>query len=213
MKVSATQRIWLAALLFTSSIFLFAWLVPSAMPVKLIAIAVLAIPVIVVYQHTLHLQEIGGIWSSPATITRRISSITVGIALGVFVGMKYRLSIGMTALPQQLFSFAMVAAAIGATEEIIFRGVLPWLLHKQTAVLTILFTSVAHAGYKTILFLSPFTTQQVDTWHLFSYTFLSGLVLGTLKHFGKTTAAPLLAHVGWDVVVYGDSIAAPWWVW
>ncbi len=213
MLMTVTQRTWLAALLFTGSIFVFAWLVPSAMPVKLIAIALLVIPVIVVYKHTLNQHEITGIWRSPATIARRISSFTIAITLGILVGIKYRIVIWMTALPQQLFSFAMVAAAIGATEEIIFRGVLPWLFQKQSVVLTIIFTSVAHAGYKTILFLSPFVTQHVDTWHLFSYTFLSGIILGALRHLGKTTAAPLLAHVGWDVVVYGDSVAAPWWVW
>ncbi|HSR40326.1 MAG TPA: CPBP family intramembrane glutamic endopeptidase [Phnomibacter sp.] len=119
----------------------------------------------------------------------------------------------MTAWPQALSGFALTAVCIGITEEIIFRGVIFYILQKQSAPMCILFSSLAHAGYKTLLFLSPFAMQQVDFAQVFTYTFLAGLLLGSMRWYAASAASPIIAHASWDAMVYGDSPAAPWWVW
>ena len=34
-----------------------------------------------------------------------------------------------------------------------------------------------------------------------------------LKEYSKTTVVPIIAHVVFDIMVYGDRIVAPWWIW
>jgi membrane protease YdiL (CAAX protease family) len=119
----------------------------------------------------------------------------------------------MTSIPTSYTWFACTSAAIGATEELLFRGVIFYMLKKRNIFLTVIVSSLAHAGYKTLLFASPFVHQPIDLVKLFSYTFIAGLVLGSMRIFSGSTGPPLAAHVFWDIIVYGDSPEAPWWIW
>ncbi|MCU0394568.1 MAG: CPBP family intramembrane metalloprotease [Chitinophagaceae bacterium] len=198
--------------LFTLGIFAFAWLVPGQ-PLWL-SLLPLSLPLWMMYR-TVHQQGHAGlIWHIPqSTILPLLLATGAGLVLGTGVGSGYRLSLGMSGIPMGLTLFAITAVCIGAAEEFIFRGALFYLLRPQPAWLTIPLTAAAHAGYKTLLFASPYAEQALISPNLFWYTFLAGLILGGLRLAGGSLWPPLLAHVAWDLIVYGDSPAAPWWVW
>lgn len=200
-------------LLFTAGIWLFAWFIAAVNFAKSIAWAGLLLSSFILYYNAQIQGNLRALWSEPKPLFNKCSMLVLALLLGPLVGAAYRTSLGMTASPQALSGFALTAVCIGITEELIFRGVIFYILHKQTAVIGILSSSLAHAGYKTLLFLSPFAMQQLDFAQVFTYTFLSGLLLGSMRWYAASAASPIIAHASWDAMVYGDSPAAPWWVW
>ncbi|HSK13336.1 MAG TPA: CPBP family intramembrane glutamic endopeptidase [Phnomibacter sp.] len=205
---------WMELTLFLAGIFCFAWFVGSGGAIKWLALAGLVLSAYALYRKVLLSGNAKEVWRKAPINNELLYGMTgIGMVIGLGVGIVYRVSIGMNALPASFFWFTLTAAAIGATEEFIFRGVLFYMLRKRNIFLTVMVSSLAHAAYKALLFISPFAQQTVPVVELFCYTFLAGLVLGTLRILAASTAAPLAAHVAWDTVVYGDSPAAPWWVW
>lgn len=200
-------------LLFVAGIGLFAWFIASVTLAKGIAFAGLLLSSFILYYTAQKQGNLSAIWSSPKPVFNKRSMLFLAMLLGPLIGAAYRTSLGMTALPQAISWFALTAACIGITEEIIFRGVIFYILQKQSAVICILSSSLAHAGYKTLLFLSPYAVQQVDTAQVFTYTFIAGLLLGSMRWYAASASSPVLAHASWDAIAYGDSPAAPWWVW
>lgn len=198
--------------LFTLGIFAFAWLV-AGQPLWL-SLLPLGLPLWMMYRTVRQNGKAGLIWhTAQTTIVPLLLATGAGLALGIGVGSAYRLGLGMSSMPLGLTLFAITAICIGAAEEFIFRGALFYLLRPQPAWLTIPLAAAAHAGYKTLLFASPYAEQALISPNLFWYTFLGGLILGGLRLAVGSLWPPLLAHVAWDLVVYGDSASAPWWVW
>ncbi|HLO82642.1 MAG TPA: CPBP family intramembrane glutamic endopeptidase [Chitinophagaceae bacterium] len=114
-------------------------------------------------------------------------------------------------VPYSLTWFAPIAVLIGSMEELLFRG---WLLSQFSGkqnLTGILFASLAHASYKSLLFISPYLIYSVDPWHLFAYTFLAGLFLGLSRVISGSVWPALLAHTVFDIIIYGDQLT-PWWV-
>jgi len=72
---------------------------------------------------------------------------------------------------------------------------------------------VAHAAYKTALFVWPPAPVAVDLVAILALTFIGGLVLGLLREASNSVLPPVAAHVAFDFVVYGALDQAPWWVW
>ena len=179
----------------------------------MLAIAGLLLPTYAIYRKVVDNGHANEIWSSPQSQPIRTAFIIIGFLIGIAAGILYRYSIGADSLPANLTWFALTAAAIGATEEILFRGALFYLMRKQHYLATIFIAALLHASYKSLLFLSPYAQQPIDTWYLFYVTFLAGLVLGMLRYWAASTLAPLVAHSTWDIIVYGNSDDAPWWVW
>jgi membrane protease YdiL (CAAX protease family) len=203
----------LLSLLFVTGIFIFAWFIGSSGYLHWIAIVALILPTVAL---ALQVNKRGEAWliiHQRKNNTQLFISIIIALAVGIFFATKYRQNIGMDTWPMVITSFAWTAMAIGATEELIFRGALYYIIQSKYVWRSIIITSLAHAGYKTLLFVSPYAEQSVDTVQLFIYTFISGLLLGSLRAYSASTAPPLVAHISWDAVVYGDSAMAPWWVW
>jgi membrane protease YdiL (CAAX protease family) len=200
-------------LLFTAGILLFAWFINGSGIKSLMAIAALSLPAIAVYRNVIMFGSARKIWSNSKHKWIFIAWLFIGLCIGMIAAIAYRNSIGATYLPESLTGIALVAACIGATEEILFRGVVFYLLKKCSVFISIPIAALLHASYKSLLFLSPHIQHPVDTWYLFYVTFLAGLVLGLLRNFSASTATPLVAHASWDILVYGESATAPWWVW
>lgn len=204
---------WGYSVVFVSGIFFFAWCIGSTGYWQWLAIASLLLPSIAL---GLYVKRMGRPFSmiharkKNATL---ILALLLSLTTAIFFGTSYRQHIGMEGWPMVFSSFAWVAVAIGAAEELIFRGALYYMVPSKHVWSAILITALAHAGYKTLLFLSPFAEQHVDTSAVFIYTAISGLLLGGLRACSASVAPPLLAHICWDAIVYADSAVAPWWVW
>lgn len=198
---------------FLGGIFGFALLIHGGGILSLLAVAFLILSATIMYRHVLQYDHPGLIWSKAGTDTRTIFLSVAAVAAGVFFGVMYRRGLGMESFPAQLTRFAFAAACIGAAEEWIFRGVVFYFLHSSKPVIPVLVGAAGHAGYKALLFWWPVVQQSPDTGRLFFYTFFAGLFLGGMRNLSGSVVPPLLAHAVWDVVVYGHSPHAPWWVW
>jgi hypothetical protein len=138
--------------------------------------------------------------------------ILVGIILGFLIAFLYRNSRRIP-ISDSIQTFAAVAALIGIFEEVVFRGFIQGRLKEVNVVFSILFGSFSHTVYKCCLFLSPVMPGKIDIFFLTFWTFCCGLLFGLLKHFSKSTIPPALAHAVFDILVYGQCLTAPWWVW
>jgi membrane protease YdiL (CAAX protease family) len=122
-----------------------------------------------------------------------------------------RAEANISIFPTSIGWFAILAAVIGATEELVFRGWLQSQFSGRWAWMGILFAAFAHAAYKTALFLSPQIMYDLNTSGLFQMTFLAGLFLGATRYFTGSVWPALLAHAIFDFLVYADS-PQTWWV-
>ena len=131
----------------------------------------------------------------------------------MFLAVFYRWHLGISLFPGSLHFFVLVAALIGILEELVFRGFIQEYTKSLNAPFSIFFSTFSHTGYKCCLFLSPVATGNIDIGFLALWTFIAGLLFGTLKHFSKNIIPPLIAHALFDILVYAEFISAPWWVW
>jgi membrane protease YdiL (CAAX protease family) len=53
----------------------------------------------------------------------------------------------------------------------------------------------------------------VDTGFLVLYTFIAGMVFGTIKYLSESLIPAIIAHALFDILVYAEFVNAPWWVW
>ncbi|MCK5693629.1 MAG: CPBP family intramembrane metalloprotease, partial [Bacteroidales bacterium] len=52
-----------------------------------------------------------------------------------------------------------------------------------------------------------------DFFYLIFWTFLGGLLIGTLRELSGSTIPPVIAHAVFDIILYGGLAIAPVWVW
>ena len=137
----------------------------------------------------------------------------IGLQLGLIYAIVYRNISGMKLFPVSLTQFAATAAVIGATEEIIFRGFIQKYFKKISLIFALLFATFSHTAYKCCLFLSPAISVDVNIYFLAIWTFVGGLLFGILKEISKSVVPAVIAHMLFDILVYGECLNAPWWVW
>ncbi len=125
----------------------------------------------------------------------------------------YRWSCARALFPGALLGFAPLAALIGGTEEIVYRGYVQGRARRLGVFPAVVLASLCHAAYKCALFALPASPVQTDFLFLATWTFLGGLVFGALRELAGSIAPALAAHACFDIVVYGDLAQAPWWVW
>lgn len=212
MIVTGKWQVVLDALITVFGIFVFAFFIEAPFPVVLIAVAGLAISVLLLLRQISSNHEVNSIFGLRFFRSTWIYSI-IGIQLGVLVGMLYRWHLSATLIPGTLTFFALAAAAIGASEELFFRGYLQQMLSKVNSWLAIVLASAGHTIYKAIIFLSPFALHKVDIWFLVIWTFAVGLVFGWVTKVSRSVLPAVLAHALFDIWVYGQLSQAPWWVW
>ena len=120
---------------------------------------------------------------------------------------------GLDIFPARLEWFALLSMLIGATEEIIFRGVIQGEAARWHANGAILLSAFFFALYKAFLFVVPGETNEASPWILFLVSFPAGLLLGYTRKATGSLLPAILAHMLFDLILYGDSAMAPWWVW
>ncbi|MFC2111559.1 type II CAAX prenyl endopeptidase Rce1 family protein [Bacteroidota bacterium] len=144
---------------------------------------------------------------------RLILYIIIGLQLGLIYSIIYRNIYGMDILPRQFYQFALIAALIGTMEELTFRGFIQGHAGKINAVFGVLFATFSHTAYKCCLFLIPINNFEINIAYLFLFTFTGGLLFGLLKEISKSVIPAVVAHVVFDILVYGECLQSPWWVW
>jgi membrane protease YdiL (CAAX protease family) len=138
---------------------------------------------------------------------------TSGIVSGILLGMFYRWYLGISLMPGSIHLFAVVAALIGAVEELVFRGFIQEQVKEFNGPFSVLFSTLSHTGYKCCLFIASASHSGIDVYNLAFWTFLFGLMFGTVRHLTKSIIPSLVAHAVFDIVVYAGFAEAPWWVW
>jgi membrane protease YdiL (CAAX protease family) len=139
--------------------------------------------------------------------------IISGIAIGIVLTLIYRWHLDLSLFPKSVHLFAISAALIGCTEELVFRGFLQEYVKNFNGPFSIIFSTVSHTGYKCCLFLSPAITANIDVGFLALWTLLAGILFGTIRHLSKSLLPSLSAHILFDILVYAEFVSAPWWVW
>ena len=137
----------------------------------------------------------------------------VGAILGLALGVACRVGYGRSALPASMAPFVLVAVLIGTTEELVYRGCIQGMVRPWGGTAAVLFAAWAHTAYKTTLFLLPSTDAPVNFLFLALATAAVGIVLGGLRELSRSVLPPILLHAVFDIIVYGDRLEAPWWVW
>jgi membrane protease YdiL (CAAX protease family) len=136
-----------------------------------------------------------------------------GLLTGVLFATIYRQYLGLPMIPSKLTFFAFTAAAIGFTEELLFRGFLQTRLRKINVFWSVVLATSSHTAYKVLLFAALSPVFEVNLLFLFFWTFVCGLVFGILKERSGSTLTPAAGHVAFDILVYGDRLLIPWWIW
>ena len=149
-----------------------------------------------------------------AAVTRKMALyVPVGALLGLALGVWYRWHIGAPPLPEAFRGFVLVAALIGSAEEVLYRGYVQGRVGRLGAVGAVACAALLHTAYKSALFALPGEAAMIDLEFIVAATFIGGLVFGALRQLSGNVLAPLAAHAAFDLVVYAELAAAPWWVW
>jgi membrane protease YdiL (CAAX protease family) len=199
-------------LLFLSGIILFTFLLPQKGSYFLLSILGLVISALAVSMHVKNWSDLKESFGLHKIRKGNIYFVPVAILLSLFFSMYYRFSLNIDIIPTHFISFAIVAAMIGATEELIFRGYIQFRSRDLGVVLSILIAAIAHTVYKYIVFISLPAVEPVNIGFLVFWTMFIGLILGVMKEISRSTYIPIIFHSLFDILVYGDGTISTWWV-
>ena len=194
-------------------LLVFAFFVSYDFPLKLISFVALLIASYLIGRSVKTAAGVRQITGDLPTLYRTTLYLFIGIATGIAVAFFYRWHLEMPFLPRSIHRFALPAAMIGATEELIFRGYIQGTSEKSDPFFSVLFSTISHTGYKCFLFISPAALSDIDIGFLALWTFLAGLIFGFLRLRSKSVLPSLIAHSTFDIIVYAELSSAPWWVW
>jgi membrane protease YdiL (CAAX protease family) len=138
-----------------------------------------------------------------------LSAIVLGVILGIITRNRFEL----TLLPSGFTGVAFVAPLVGATEELVFRGYIQGHLRPVGKIFSIVTTSAFHTSYKLLVILTLAIPLQFDFFFLIFWTFVGGVLFGTLRELSGNTIPPVIAHAVFDIILYGGLASAPVWVW
>ena len=135
------------------------------------------------------------------------------VALGVILGVLTRNSFDVSLFPVRITMVALIAPMVGAVEELIFRGYIQGHLRPIGRAFSVVYASTVHTSYKLLVILTLAHPLQFDFFFLVFWTFVGGLLFGTLRELSGSTLPPAIAHAVFDVVLYGGLATVPVWVW
>lgn len=192
-------------------LFLFAWLISMAAPVKWIAFLPLACAALIIGPRLFQTDLLqSGLFR--LNYVKSLYAIT-GLLMGIAGAIYYRGSYAMPLIPTVYKGFFLVAILIGIMEELVFRGYIYGRLQNIHPSLAITGAALIHAGYKAGLFLSPSTMNITPVWLFFSWSFGAFLLIGLLRYFSNSIWPAILAHAVFDLLVYAENAEPPVWVW
>ena len=137
----------------------------------------------------------------------------LSIPVGALLGMLTRNTFDLSLFPVRITLVAVVAPLVGAFEELIFRGYIQGHLRPIGRYFSVVYASAVHTSYKLLVILTLSVPLQFDIFFLVLWTFLGGLLFGTLRELSQSTFPAMLAHAVFDVVLYGGLATMPIWVW
>jgi membrane protease YdiL (CAAX protease family) len=139
--------------------------------------------------------------------------MVAGVFLGIGLAFLLRFTSHQPIILTGLEPFVLTAMAIGAAEELLFRGFIQGRLAPLGWWAAVALAASAHTAYKVALFTFPPEGLEARLGILGLFTLLAGLFLGLLRHRSGSVLPALSAHVVFDILVYGDWQMAPWWIW
>ena len=201
------------AILCSFALMFFSFFIHYELPIRLLSFAALILPAYFFSRNLQSLSDLRNITGESAPLKITILYCIAGILAGMLFAIFYRWHLEISLFPKSLHFFVLVATLIGCTEELVFRGFIQEYVKSLNTPFSILFSTISHTGYKCCLFLSPMITADIDIGFLAFWTFMAGILLGTIKHVSKSILPPLIAHALFDILVYAEFVSAPWWVW
>jgi membrane protease YdiL (CAAX protease family) len=201
------------AVLCSLGLMVFSFFIHYKFPVRLLSFAALLISAFIINRNLRSLSDLKKIIIENISFKIILTFTIFGIALGIALAVVYRWHLDIILFPNSFHSFVIVAALIGCMEELVFRGFLQEYIRSINGPFSVLFSTISHTGYKCCLFLSPVVTTNIDVGFLALWTFIIGILFGTIRHLSKSLLPSLSAHALFDILVYAEFATAPWWVW
>jgi membrane protease YdiL (CAAX protease family) len=201
------------ALVSSFALMGFAFFIPFDMPLKVMAF------VAIIGTAALFSSELPS-WSDVGKITGNIGNrlhFSLFMVLGIITGLSavalYRWHLDINLFPRTLLPFGLVAALIGSTEELVYRGFIQGQVNNINKWFPAVFGAFSHTAYKCCLFLSPAIVHKPDILFLAECTFAAGILLGLIRQFSGSVWPAVAAHAIFDILVYGENLNPPFWVW
>ncbi len=212
MNISKKSAFHLEAILCSFGLMIFSFFISFGLPLRLIAFTALLIPAYIFGKNLKSFPFIGEITGEFRSLKNTLVYIIIGLLLGSIIAIFYRWYLGISLFPTIIHGFVFIAALIGATEELVFRGFIQEYVRKTNGPYSVLFSTVSHTGYKCCLFLAPVITPEIDIGFLALWTFIAGLIFGSIRFVTKSIVPTLVGHAIFDILVYAEFVKAPWWV-
>jgi membrane protease YdiL (CAAX protease family) len=201
------------AIICSASLIVFSYFIHFELPVRLISLIALIIPAWIFTRNLQSFSDLSKIVSGPSSRKLTVIYLISGTLLGFLLAMMYRWHLEISLIPKSLAIFALVAALIGSMEELVFRGVIQDYVKKTSVPFSIIFSSLSHTAYKVCIFLVPVAAADFNIGFLAFWTFIVGIISGTIRQLSNSLIPSLIAHALFDIMVYGEYVNAPWWVW
>ncbi|HJX71339.1 MAG TPA: CPBP family intramembrane glutamic endopeptidase [Bacteroidales bacterium] len=200
-------------ILFVAGLIVFAVFSGQSIPLIIVSFTGLFVSVLIIVSEIHTFKDLCVLFSLHQLSKKNIYYLPVSIVTGLIFGMVYRNYLYAEMLPGQFTGFAAIAMAIGSCEELLFRGYLQSQIRKFDVLLSVMIATCAHTAYKLLLFLPYQSEPDIEITFILQWTLLGGLVFALLKEFSQNSVYPVISHALFDLLVYGDNLAAPWWVW
>lgn len=199
-------------IIFFSGIIIFTYFAQQKGFLFFLSFAGLILSAMVVVLHITNWPDLKEAFGLKRINKENIYFIPLSILVAVFFSLFYRYFLQLDIFPTRFIPFAILAAMIGATEELIFRGYIQFRSREFGITLSIFIAALTHTIYKCVLFFSLQASEMVDIGFLAIWTMVIGLALGVMKEFSGSCFVPVLFHVIFDILVYGDGSIETWWV-
>jgi membrane protease YdiL (CAAX protease family) len=201
------------AILCSLGLMVFSFFIHYKFPIRLLSYAALLMSAFIISRNLRSFSDLKKIINEYISFKITLLYLIFGIAAGIVFAVIYRWHLDISLFPKSLHLFVIVAALIGCVEELVFRGFIQEYVKSINGPFSILFSTLSHTGYKCCLFLSSLITVNIDVGFLALWTFIGGILFGTIRHLSKSLLPSLTAHVLFDILVYAEFVSAPWWVW
>jgi membrane protease YdiL (CAAX protease family) len=201
------------AIFCSLGLMIFSFFIHAKFPAVLFSYGALIIVAFIMAKQLKSIADLKKVTGESNFSLKAVLFILTGIGVGIGMTVLYRWHLDTPLFPRLLLPFALVAAMIGSMEELVFRGFIQEQVRNVNGIFSIFFSAFSHTGYKCCLFLSPVASSSIDIGFLAFWTFGAGILSGTLRHFSKSIWPSLIAHALFDILVYGEAVHPPWWVW
>jgi len=194
-------------------LMVFSFFIQYDFPARIVAFVALLGAAFIISNHVRSFSDLQKIFGVETSTVKFLFLTIAGILIGFALAVPYRNYHHWGSFPVSFRYFTIIAALIGYTEELVFRGFLQEFVKEINGWFSILFSTISHTGYKFFLFLAPVIIENVDLRILFFWTFGVGLFFGIVRHYSKSIWLPLAAHMMFDIISYAEFVQSPWWVW